>query len=111
MRLKEILEAVVDVALQGRGPVTPGSLGLMKSRADFGLTIGDSSNIYKGAVAQLAAELERHENTAQMLTLVAQQFKMDEAQLSRAFHKVKGISPEQYHHQQLEKSKHDPIRI
>ena len=114
MRLKEFTttEAVVDVALQGRHPMSTGSMGLMRSRADYGLTLQHGTNPKKGAIDALCAELEVPVDSVEAtVDKISNRFKMKKDDLVHTFMKVKRMKPEDYHHHALEKSSHTPMKV
>ena len=102
---------MVDVALQGRGPMSPGSIGLMRSRADYGRRIEDSKNVIKGAVDALEAAINDPTNVDERIMEISQQFKMSEGDLARYFEKLKGISPHKHHRRAMIDRMKTPIKI
>lgn len=111
MRIRDITEAVVDVALQGRGPVSPGSMGLMRSRADYGRKIADPSGIHLGAVDALQAAVESPVNVDEKIMEIAHTFKMSEGELCRVFERIKGKPVHAYHKQAMHDLKTKPKKI
>jgi pterin-4a-carbinolamine dehydratase len=107
----DLEEAMMDVAVQGRGPTSPGSMGLMRSRADYGRKIADPGNIHLGAVDALQAAIETPVNVDEKILEIALKFKMDEGELSRAFQKIKSMSPHAYHRRAIDRLKKEPIKI
>ena len=114
MRLKEFTttEAVVDVALQGRQPMSTGSMGLMRSRVDYGQTLHHGINPKKGAIDALCAELEAPvDNVETTVEKISNRFMMKKDDLVHLFMKMKRMKPEDYHHHALQKSKHEPMKV
>ena len=107
----DLEESMMDVALQGRGPVSPGSAGLMRSRSDYGRKIADPSNIHLGAVDALQAAVESPVNVDQKISEVAHTFKMDEGELCRIFERIKGKPVHAYHKQAMHDLKTKPKKI
>ena len=96
MKVKDVVEAVIDAAVQGRMPVSSGSLGLMTSRADFGHAIHKDTNILIGAADKLADLLKTAGNHEQAFMDVVRDFRVKEHELLRAFSSRYGCSPEKY---------------
>ena len=114
MRLKEFTttEAVIDVALQGRQPMSTGSMGLMRSRADYGQTLQHATNPKKGAIDALTAELEVPVDSVESTVLkISNRFQIKQDDLVHLFMKMKRMKPEDYHHHALQKSKHEPMKV
>ena len=107
----DLEEAMMDVALQGRSPASPGSFGLMRSRADYGRKIEDPNAIIQGAIDALEYAISRETSVDQKIMEIAQTFKMSEGELARAFRKIKGISAHDYHRRAIDKLKKEPIKI
>ena len=104
-------EAVVDVAVQAREPLSPGSFGLMRSRADYGAVIHHPKRIYKAAVEALTARLEQKVKVEQEISNIAHQFKTKEGNLVRAFEMIKRSDPHDYHKKAIDKIKKSPLKI
>jgi hypothetical protein len=112
MRWKEIQEAVIDVALQGKMPVSPGSMGLMMSRVDYGRSIEQNQpNVVRGAIDSLAAALEEPVDVDQLISDTCLRFRMTENELKTAFERAKGQRVWEYHRQALERRKNSPMKI
>lgn len=114
MRLKEFAttEAVVDVALQGRNPMSTGSMGLMKSRADYGLTLQQGTDPRKGAIDALCSELEVPvDSVEKIVQKISHRFRIESDELVRLFIKIKGAKPEVYHHHSMHKNNHSPMKV
>jgi AraC-like DNA-binding protein len=111
MRLDELFEAVVDVAIQGRVPGSPGSMGLMRSRADYGHTIKSPLAVEKGAVDALSALLPDQDNPEHAIDIVCQNFKMEPEHLKKIFYQQKKINPAQFAHLKKEQLKNAPMKI
>jgi pterin-4a-carbinolamine dehydratase len=107
----DLEEAMMDVALQGRGPVSPGSMGLMRSRADYGRKIADPSNIHLGAVDALQAAVESPVDVNEKIAEVAHIFKMGEGELCKIFERIKGKPVHAYHKQAMHDLKTKPKKI
>ena len=107
----KIEEAMMDVAVQGRMPVSAGSRGLMLSRADFGSVIHDNTNIMKGAVDELASQLSVPADVDQCLQQIVARFQVKDTDLVHAFQKEHGMRPAQYARKQLAAAKHGPMKI
>lgn len=107
----KVTEAVMDVALQGRQPASPGSMGLMRSRADFGLTLDHGTDPMKGAVDSLAAALGEPCKVDHQIEVYAHQFKITPEQMTHAFRKAKNMSPAEFHKNEMHRLKHSPMKI
>jgi hypothetical protein len=111
MRAKEVLEAVIDAALQARNPHSPGSMGLARGRMDFGLSVKDPSNIIQGATDALAHELRMKVNVEQALFHVAAEFYMEPQELDHHFRKRFGDSPAVYNRYKLRNQKERSAQV
>ena len=107
----KIVEAVIDVAVQGRGPVSAGAMGLMRSRADFGLSIQDQSNIHQGAVDAMAQALEQPGDVHDKIAKVCDDFKIRDGDLAHMFEKKKGVKINQYHADAMKRRHNTAIKI
>jgi len=107
----DLVESMMDVALQAREPVSPGSRGLMHSRADFGRKVQNPKNVIRGAVAALAAAIDVPTDVDQRIIEISDHFKISEDELSRHFNKILGSRPHDYHRQAMATRKKSPMKI
>lgn len=111
MRLDELFESVVDVAIQGRVPGSPGSMGLMRSRADYGRSIHNVSGLEKGAVDALCELLHTIHDPEKAVEDVSFKFRMEPDHLKSLFRKHKQQGPADYHRQYKKQAEKAPAKI
>ena len=107
----KIAEAVIDVAVQGRGPVSAGAMGLMRSRADFGRSINNQHSVYQGAVDAMEQALKSTGDIHSKIAKVCDDFKINDRELASMFEKSKGMRINQYHADAMKQRHHTAIKI
>lgn len=107
----KVEEAVIDVAVQARRPVSPGARGLMTSTADYGHVVHDDHSLIKGAVDMLTHLISTHTNVDDRIEEVLQNFQIKEGDLHRAFHKRHSMSAKAFARKAWNDLKHSPIKI
>lgn len=106
----KISETSMDVGVQARQPISPGSYGLMRSRVDYGLSL-DSKKVIKGAVDNLAASLKEPGKANEIIERVAAKFKMKVSLLKHEFEQQLGMTAYDYQSRQRKQQKKEPIKI
>jgi hypothetical protein len=109
----KVNEAMMDVAVQGRMPVSAGARGLMVSRADYGSVIHDNTNILKGAADELASQLESepNPNVDDLILRLVQRFQVKDTNLKKAFHAEYGMHPGEYAKKARYNANNSPMKI
>ena len=109
----KVSEAMMDVAVQGRMPISAGARGLMASRADYGSVIHDNTNIMKGAVDELAnqLEIEANPNIDDLILGLVQRFQVKDDKLKHAFYSEHGMYPPEYAKRARHAAKNAPMKI
>jgi pterin-4a-carbinolamine dehydratase len=107
----DLEESMMDVALQARRPASPGSMGLMRSRAGWDHKISNPSNIHLGAVDALQSALESPTNVAEKITEIAQRFRIDQDQLTQMFNHIKGQTVHAYYKKAMHDLRTKPKKI
>lgn len=108
----KINEAMMDVGVQARQPISPGSRGLMNSRSEFEKYIAKSNEtINRSAADALAWAVKEPRDVHKTIFEIADKFKIHPDALSHIFKQQFGVTFEEFAKIQLKKRQQEPKRI
>lgn len=108
----KITEAMADVAVQSRDPVSPGARGLLFARSEFDKFIHRSNEtVNRSAADALAWAISTPTNIHETVYAISEKFKMQPEKLAAVFRKEYGMSVESFAKKCNHKYHNDPKKI